>query len=245
MKKLAFFLMAGACLVWLAACNKDAAVDYQQLDDEALVDAIAGDRGKTEIDPSTLPAGVLTYVSENCFDSYIDAAYFAKDKGYEILLASEERIFFNLARRVLFHRLNDRLGPCGRLLGGRPIPVDSLRPAIVDYVTTHYPDATILRAKKQGNRIIVLIGGQRLLVFTEEGVFEADAQHWVDCRPCAPANSVDIPDTVVTAIETRIPGAEIKRVCRRGDRIVIGVTAADGRHILVFDSNWNFLFAIP
>ncbi|MBK6929397.1 MAG: PepSY-like domain-containing protein [Saprospirales bacterium] len=245
MKKFAFYLIGGALAVWLAACTKEAVTDFQQLDDEALATAIAGDRGKQEIDPSTLPAEILTYAEENHFDTYIDAVYFAEGKGYDLVFATEEHAFFNLARRALRHHHNDRMGPCGRLLGGEAIPLDALRPAIVQYVETNYPDAEILRAKKKGDRIIVMLSGHVLLVFTENGVFEIDAQHWIDCRPCAPASQVDIPADVLALIETTVPGAEIKRVCRRGDRIVVGVIAADGRHILVFDNNWNFLFTTP
>lgn len=244
MKKLVFFFLAGAFTLWVAACKKDGAVDFQQLDDEALVTAIADDRGRQETDPSTLPAEIQDYVSLNHFDTYIDAAYFAGGKGYEVTLATEERVFFNLSRRVLFHRLNDRIGLCGRLMGGRVIPVGELRPAIVDYVAEHYPGAQILRAKRQGDRVIVLLNGHVLLVFSEAGVFEIDGIHWIDCRSCAPGNVADIPINVEAMIENRIPGGEVKRVCRRGDRIVLGVLGSDGRHILVFDNNWNFLFTV-
>ena len=245
MKKYAFYLLGGMFAVWLAACKKDAAVDYQQLDDESLATAIADDRGKQETDPSTLPAEVLDYVSENNFETYIDAAYFADGKGYDILLATEEHVYFNLARRALIHRLNDHIGPCGRLMGGHLIPLDSLRPAIVQYVQTHYPDAQILRAKRQGDRIIVLISGHIILVFTQDGVFEVDGIQWFDCRPCLPGDAIDLPADVTALIQADFPGAEVKRICRRGDRIVIGVLVGDQRHILVFDKNWNFLFTIP
>lgn len=245
MNKLALFLLGSMLTLGLAACKKDAVTDFQQLDDEALVTAIADDRGKQETDPSTLPAEIIDYIDLNHFDTYVDAAYFAGGKGYEVVLATEERVFFNLTRRILTHRLNDRIGLCGRLMGGRLIPLDELRPAIVDYVATHYPDAQILRAKRQGDRVLVLLSGHIILIFTAEGVFEVDGIHWVDCRPCAPANAVDIPDNVETMIENRIPGGEIKRVCRRGDRIIIGVLGDNQRHILVFDKNWNFLFHIP
>ncbi|MCC6462606.1 MAG: PepSY-like domain-containing protein [Saprospiraceae bacterium] len=243
MKKIAFFSLILA--LGMAACKKESVVDFQQLEDEALATAIADDRSKQEIDPSTLPAEVLNYLDENHFDTYIDAAYFAEGKGYDIQLATEEHAYFNLGRRALTHRLNERLGPCGRLMGGRPIPVDSLRPAIVQYIETHYPDADILRAKRQGPKVIVLLSGQILLVFSADGVFEVDSQHWVDCRACSTDAIDQIPANVVAEIENRIPGAEIKRLCRRGDRFVIGVTANDQRHILVYDKNWNFLFAIP
>lgn len=245
MKKFAFYLLGGLLAIWLFACKKDAAIDYQQLDDEALAESIAADRGKQETNPTTLPAEIIGYVSENNFDSYIDAAYFVEGKGYDVLLATDEHVYFNLARRALRHRLNDLVGPCGRLMGGVLIPVDSLRPAIVQYIQTHYPDAQILRAKRQGDRVIVLISGHRILVFSAGGVFEIDGQHWIDCRPCAPGGAVDLPAGVTTLIQTEFPGAEVKRVCRRGDRIVIGVLADNQRHILVFDKDWNFLFTIP
>lgn len=244
MKKLAFYLIGTVLAVWLVSCKKDSVTDFQQLDDESLVTSISDDRDKQETDPSTLPAEVLNYVSENDFDTYVDAAYFADGKGYEVVLANEERVFFNLARRVLIHRLNDRIGPCGRLLRGEVIPVANLRPAIVEYIGEHYPDAQILRAKRQGNRVIVMLSGHILLVFTEAGVFEVDGIQWVDCRPCT--GGVDaLPAAVKTQIETRLPGAEIKRVCRRGDRIVVGVFVGDQRRILVYDNNWNFLFMVP
>ena len=243
MKKIAFFGLS--LMLGIAACKKEAVTDFQQLEDEALATAIADDRGKQEIDPSTLPAEVLNYLDENHFDTYVDAAYFAEGKGYDIQLATEEHAYFNLSRRALVHRLNERLGPCGRLMGGRPIPVDSLRPAIVQYIETHYPDAQILRAKRQGPRVIVLLSGQTLLVFSADGVFEVDGQHWIDCRACSADGIDQIPATVLDQIQTRVSGAEIKRLCRRGDRIVIGLTANGQRHILVYDNNWNFLFAIP
>ena len=245
MKKLAFFLLGGMMTLWLAACQKDSATDFQLLDDEALAQVIADDQAKQEINPSTLPPEVLDYVAEQYFETYIDAAYFAEGKGYDVQFATEEHAYFNLDRRPLDHRLNDRLGPCGRLMGGRLIPLDQLRPAIVNYVETHYPDAQIRRAKKKGDRIIVLLSGHIILVFSEDGVFEVNAQHWHDCRPCLPANGVDIPTDVVDLIEAEIPGAEIKRVCRRSGRIVVGVIDGDGRHIVVFDKDWNFLFIAP
>lgn len=245
MKKLALYLIGGLLTIWAVACQKDTATDYQLLDDESLATSIADDRGKQEVNPSTLPAEILDYVGENYFETYIDAAYFAEGKGYDILLATEEHAYFNLRRRALEHRLNDRLGPCGRLMGGRIIPVDSLRPAIVNYVNTHYPDAQILRAKRKGDRVILLLSGHIILVFSQDGVFEVDAQHWFDCRACAPAGLVDIPADVVDLIEAELPGAEIKRVCRRSGRIVVGVITGDSRHIVVFDKDWNFLFIVP
>ena len=245
MKKLAFYLIAGALSIWLVACTKDSVTDFQQLDDEALATAIADDVNRQEIDPSTLPAEMLRYLAETYFETYIDAAYFAEGKGYEVDLATEDRTFFNLNRRELRHGHNDHMGPCGRLLGGTPIHPDDLRPAILQYIATHYPDATILRAKKKGDRVLVLLSNHLVLVFTEDGVFEVDGQHWVDCHHCAAISDVHIPAAVKAQIEAHFPNGEIKRVCHRGDRIIIGVIAGDGRHILVYDKDWNFLFMIP
>ena len=245
MKKLAFYLLGGMMTMWLFACQKDSVTDYQLMDDEALATTIANDRDKQEVNPTTLPAEILTYVAENFFETYIDAAYFAEGKGYDIQFATEEHAYFNLNRRPLDHRLNDRIGPCGRLMGGRLIPLDQLRPGIVQYVADNYPDAQIRLAKRKGDRIIVLLTGHIILVFSQDGVFEANAQHWFDCRPCAPASNVDIPTSVTDLIEAELPGAEIKRVCRRSGRIVVGVIDGDGRHIVVFDKDWNFLFIAP
>jgi len=243
MNKLALYIFAGLLTLGVAACKKDAVPDFQQRDDEALVTAIADDRSKQETDPSTLPAEILDYIAKNHFDSYIDAAYFAGDKGYEVVLATEERVFFNLNRRILAHRLNDRIGPCGRLMGGRLIPLDELRPAIVDYVATNYPDAQILRAKRQGDRVLVLLTRHIVLVFTADGVFELNDTLWFDCRPCG---VVDFGSGVLDLIKAHIPGGEIKRICPRGDRNIVGVLLNGQRHILVFDMFFdNLLYRIP
>lgn len=243
MKKLLAFLLLAAGLAW-AACNKDAVADYQQLDDETLARAIAADGAKETVNPNDLPAAILRSLADEDFDTYVESAAFAREKGYEITFATDEQAYFNLAGERLRHRPLRDHGRCGAL-GGEPIAPADLRPAILDYIAAHYPGAEILRAKHRGDHVIVLLSGHILLVFSPDGVFEANDQQWHDCRACADPSQVSLPDDVVALIETEFPGAEIKRVCRRGDRIVIGVLAADGRHILVFDSDWNFLFSQP
>ncbi len=244
MKKTASFLLLLAGLAWFAACKKDTATDFQQWDDDALAAAIAGDRDKEATDPGGLPASVMVSLATEDFDTYMESAALATGKGYEIILANDEQVYFNLSGERLRNRPLRAMGRCGAL-GGESIPVDQLRPAIVDYITANYPDAQILRAKRRGDSVVVLLSGQIIVVFSPDGIFEAADQHWHDCRPCQPADQINLPATIITQIETLFPGAEIKRICRRGDRIVVGVLAADGRHILVFDHEGNLLFTQP
>lgn len=244
MKKLLAFSLLSGVLLWVAACKKDNPVDYQDLDDQGLAIAIADDRDKETLTPNELPAAVVASIAEEDFDTYVESAAFAREKGYEITFATDEQAYFNLEGRRLRHLPLRTQGRCG-LLGGQAIPLNELRPGIVEYIEEHYPDAEILRAKRRGASVVVLLSDHTLVVFTSAGVFEADAVQWHDCRPCQPADQVNIPADVTALIEAQFPGAEIKRVCRRGDRIVIGVLGADGRHILVFDSAWNFLFSQP
>lgn len=242
-KSLAFLLLAAGLFGW-TACQKDAVTDFQQLNDEALAQAIATDRDKETVNPNDLPEAIVRSLADEDFDTYVESAAFAREKGYEITFATDEQAYFNLAGERLRHRPLRDHGRCG-LLGGEPIAPADLRPAILDYIAANYPDAEILRAKQRGDKVIVLLSGHILLVFSPDGVFEANDLQWHDCRPCADPGQVNLPDDVLALIEAEFPGAEIKRVCRRGDRIVIGVLAADGRHILVFDSDWNFLFSQP
>jgi hypothetical protein len=240
MKKI--LALSALSLLWLSACQKDNPVDFQQLDDESLAISIADDRNKEDLNPETLPTSVLSNLAENDFDTYIEKANFVRNKGYEILMANDDQAYFNLNGRRLVHRPLRLLGRCGAL-GGEPIRIDQLRPAITDYIATNYPDNTILRAMRRGDKVIVLLNDYQLIVFSADGVHEVDARHWFDCLSCVDGSTVDLPQHVQDMINNRLPGADIQRVCRRGDRIVIGLTNDGGRKILVFDRDWNFLFA--
>jgi hypothetical protein len=243
MKKFAILTLPTLVLLCLWACNKESQLDFQSLDDQSLVTSIAEDRSKQAVLPESLPESALIDIQTQDFDVYVESIAFVSGKGYEVTFSSEDQAYYNLRGRRLAHRLTRLLGPCGPL-GGTMIPVDSLRPAILEYIAANYPAETILRAKRRGDKVVVLLSDQTILLFSPGGVIELNDRFWLDCR-CASPDHLNVPDAVNTLIQTSFPGAEVKRICKRGDRIIVGVVTSDGRKILVFDQDWNFLFAHP
>lgn len=229
----------------LMGCQKETPIkDYQALDDQTLSSEISISPDKQTVSLDDLPTGTLRQVSEEFFDTYIESAAFVPEKGYEVTLASEDQVYFNLGGRRLVRKLVRLTGACGPL-GGDIIPIDQLRPAIKVYVRENYPGVFIVRAKSRGDRIVVLLNNRTILVFSAAGVVEVSDSFWYDCR-CASASSIEFPAAVINMLRARFPDAKPERVCRRGDRIVVGaVTSTGGRLVIVFDAGWNFLFAHP
>lgn len=246
MRKLLFSSFLALLFAGFTACDKDS----QTPDDEALALEITSDRTRAEISPTQLPEPARRTLNEEFFDTYPDVTYHSRSKGYECVMASGERVFFNTEGRRLQVDMrrggpgNPAHGPCGHIAGEWVHP-DSLSQTIKDYVAANYPDAQILRAKKRGDKYVVLLTGHLVLIFSADGSFEGTALMWHDCRPCVDPGLVNLPASVTDYVANNYPGAEIKRVCRRGDRIVIGLLTATGRVLLVYDKDWNFLFSIP
>lgn len=229
----------------LMGCQKETPIkDYQTLDDQTLSSEISISPDKQTITLDELPAGTLRQVAEEFFDTYIESAAFVPEKGYEVTLASEDQVYFNLGGRRLVRKLVRLTGACGPL-GGDIIPLDQLRPAIKQYVRENYPGVFIVRAKSRGDRIVVLLNNRTILVFSAAGVVEVNDAFWYDCR-CGTASNIEFPTAVMGMLRVRFPDAKPERVCRRGDRIVVGAITSNGdRLVIVFDANWNFLFAHP
>ncbi len=172
MKRLSSLLLLAVSLIWLNACTKD--TDYQTLDD---------DGGKQDFDPEQLPAEAISFLAQYYFETYYETVTFSRERGYEVRLATEERVYFNLQGRHLRFRGGPDSGPCGSI-GGDIMRVSDLRPAVLDYIATNYPDAVIRAAKMRGDRQLVLLTDYIILVFSREGVFELASRQWFDCR-CA------------------------------------------------------------
>jgi hypothetical protein len=121
--------------------------------------------------------------------------------------------------------------------------VDELPAAIVEYVTANYPDAEILRAKQFPRGYVLLISERRLLIFNNEleFVMETAAFHFCD-QIGHPINIEDLPDVVTSYITVNYPDGEIVKAFKVRGRIVVGLMTPDGRKILVFDADGNFLF---
>src|SRR5690606_36365426 len=138
------------------------------------------------------------------------------------------------------HLRGPRPGPCGysHLVAPQDLPG-----AIKEYISSHFPDATILRAKYYPRGFVVLVSGHRLLIFNNEKEFVAISRAFYFCDQVGyPLHLDTLPDGVGVYIDMYYPGAELVKAFLVRGRIVVGILMPDGRKIVVFDQEGNFLF---
>lgn len=243
---LAIALPLGALMI---SCEKESL-----LTDEALIEEIAFSSSRVSIEPESLPVEIATELTEANFDTYTETAFCLPERGYEVNLGNGENLFFNIEGRRLEFRTtvrphgpfgpNGPHGPCHRPGFGRPVRIDSLSQAILDYVAANYPDGEILRAMTRGGNFYVLISGRIVLSFDSEGNFIEEHSPFTHCiRPCRQAVAeAELPAAIATYIDTNFPDATFRLACDREGRIHVLLLTADGRVLLVFDDEGNLLF---
>ncbi|MBI5917397.1 MAG: PepSY-like domain-containing protein [Bacteroidetes bacterium] len=242
MKKLLLLSAVGFFAV-LNSCQKDS-----QVSDDELVQQIASASDKTVVATASLPATTATYIDENYFESYVEEAYLVTDKGYELVMGDANRIYCDPRGRIL--RPNRRRaaddGPCGR---GEAVRPAQLPAAITNYVAENYPGAVIQRAKQltSGTYFIKINDPGYILIFNENGRFIEATVLFYQCRPLGtPIDVATLPETITTYIADNFAGAEIKVAFQKNNgMIVVGIFTPEGRKILGFDADGNFLFVRP
>lgn len=229
---------------FLASCDKETLVD-----DESLIDDIAYSTGKQEVAVDALPASAEAYVETFQFDSYVETVNHVSNAGYEVVMGDEETLYFNEAgRRLITARrffLRKKIGPCGEK--GQWIPKDSLSQEITDFIAMEYPDDMILGAREREDVILVLLTSKKILVFDQDGNFLKEVAGFYHCPVlCKPVPVSDLPNAITEYLTTEYPDAEIKIACQKHDKvIVVGLLTPDGRRVVVFDIDGNFLFTRP
>jgi hypothetical protein len=237
MKKLMFLIPVFMVLLFTQCQNDD-----NVLPDEMLIAEIENAQNKINIQPNALPVIAQEQIEEEHFDSYIETAAHVPGKGYEIVLGNEDQLYFRESGVQLRGGPNGphRPGPCGR---GILVAVEDLPGDITAYVAANYPDAEILRAKQFPRGYVLLITGRRILLFNNDLAFVAETRVFHFCDQVGhPIDIANLPDSVTTYIATNYPDGEIVKAFAVHGRIVVGVLTPDGRRILVFDADGNFLF---
>lgn len=253
MKKFLFFFSALLFIgVALTSCGKgdNLAEDDQLIEEIALADS------RVAVAPEELPAAALTFINERHFDTYVEEVFLVASRGFECVLGNEERLYFDLAGRVLEFRgrvrpngpfgPNGPHGPCHNPNFGRwqPVRVINLPACITDYVAANYPDATIHRAKSRAGHFVIGISGPLLLRFDNNCDF---VEEFTPVRPCGgQCNEVAeeaLPSAVSSYISANYPNAEFVKACERGGRTVVFMLNGEGgRLILGFGPEGNLLF---
>jgi hypothetical protein len=239
MKKLIFVFVSVLTISLLTSCNKE-----ETATEDTLIAEIATSSSKVNIEPEDLPAPAQQTIEDEYFETYIETVSRVDNKGYEITMGNEDVMYCDMRGDELrggdLRHGPHRPGPCGR---GEPVGLDELPVAIVDYITDNYPGEDILRAKLKGDKYLVKITGHMILVFEGDGTFLLEAPIFRFCHHFVDRIDIDnLNDMIVDYITDNYPNAEIKIAWRVRGKIVVGIITPDGRKIVVFDLDGNFLF---
>jgi hypothetical protein len=248
MKKLIF--AASAIVVFsllLVSCQKE-----ETATDETTIQDIALSTERVSIEPAELPTSINSYLQDYFFDTYVEEAFVVEGRGYECDMGSGDILFFNREGRILeFRNPNGPFGPDGphgpchrRGRGfGEPVAIADLPAAIGTYVADNYPGSEMLRAKVKDDEYYVAISGFLILKFDSEGTFIEELTPIHNClRRCNPLALDELPGTASGYIAENFADAEFRRACQRRGRIVVFMLGDEGRIILIFDAEGNFLF---
>lgn len=269
-RSLQLFLSLSLLVLAFSACEKE-----QVADDNTLVSEIILADDLQSIRPDQLPEASTKYINDNYFDTFIEDAYLAPRRGYQVQLGLGENLYFTLDGEVIEFegevRLNGPLGgvhphgPCFRLrrwlrghggqhdCDGDGVPdgpfayaIDELPDAITDYVSDNYSDAIVRRAAFRDDRFILLISGPTILAFDGDSNFLREINPLEHCqRPCNGLEEEELSDAVATYIAINFPDAEFRRACARGARTLVFLVDGDQRVFLGFDADGNLIFQRP
>ena len=231
--------IAAFMISFMMACN-----DPQANPDAILILEIESSVSKINVEPADLPEPIRIALEQDYFETYIESASYVADLGYEVILGSQDHVYFRKDGIEILDLVTDlrpsSRRPCGH---GRPIGPDALPTNISDFISDVYPDAQVLRAKHKGNVILVLISGRRLLVFDDLGNFTHETSVFYFCAQTGrPVLLGNLPDTIRTYLAEHCPDGELRKAWSVRERIVVGMLTPDGRKILVFDQAGSFLF---
>ncbi len=240
MKNLNWILFTAFALA-LSACSKEDGPVAEDL----LIQEIATASGRPAVEPADLPQPIQDFVRDVYFDTFIETAYLAPSKGYELKMGNGDNLFFGRDNTLLESRRTDgRDGPCHRPGAyGSPIAAGRLPNAVIRYVNATYPGSVIRRASVRSGYFIVAVDAPALLLFNERGVFVEELSPIRHCQDaCRPVLPDQLPAAVPAYIRANYDDVTFRQACARSGRIVVWLTDGEGRIILVFSRDGNLLF---
>ena len=241
----------------MLACNKS---EDANVSDEARIEEIALAAEREEVMLAELPEEARTFVEENLFETFVEAAYRVRGLGFEVRMGNGVVVYCNEEGRILQYMRavlangpfggESPHGPCFDRVRrfGRPIRPLALPEAIRGYIATNYPDAVIRRAKLNVNSYYVLISNPRTLVieFSIGGDFLGEVDVLANCRlACVPQPVANLPESIAGYVQTNFGEVQGLRACRRPNLVLVVFLHNDERVILGFDANGNLLFQRP
>ncbi len=234
MKKILFALMLLATVGVFVSCEQEEIV----VDDEILIEEIATATHKSTIEPEALPDEIDAQIEESFFDTYVEAAQFVEDKGYELQMGNGDLVYFDKSNRCLIGRRLRSI--CRRVARARPVDVNNIPQPIVDFISNNFNGAQIVRARYTHNdNLLVALDNHVILRFDINNQFVEEVSWLRHCADLARPLPLDqIPAPIATAISNNFPNATIVRAATKNDNYLIGLITGNGdRKVLIFDNN--------
>jgi len=242
MKNLLSFLVTISLLTLFVSCekNEDLITEEIAITDEQLAEEIMNASSKVAIETADLPATITDETSEEYFETYIDEAYLIEGKGYELILASGEPIYYSKEGKRL--RLRAAFCKADR------IPISQLTAGIVAYINNNYPNDVIKGAKQlNSGAYFVGLSSKTIVIFDPNGVFKKEVQ--VLHHPCRgfdrlgdPIALSSLPVSVALYINNNYPNATPRRAFTKNGNYLVIVTQNNNVYAMGFDAQGNLLF---
>lgn len=251
-----FLILFLPLLFIFASCEKEAANDTTDLSDETLIEALATDPAATEVAYNQLPAAAREEIETEFFETFVERVMSVNQRGFIVELANGETLYCRPDGRFLTYNATFRpngvfdrhpLGVCFRRLRqfGERIPLTELSTSITDYTAANYPDNVIRVAKTRGDSTLVGLSRGIVLLFGADDVF---INEWNILDHCTNRCSLVRPaviQTIRTYISANYADVTIRNSCARPNRIFVFGHTDEGRIILIFDTEGNFIEARP
>ena len=172
MRKLIFGVLALSIMGLFFACQKDS----QLTTTSDLMNSIASASNKQTVAVSQLPVEVRDYVDMNFTPIDIEAAWHAKNLGYEVELEDGQDLYFRDNGDCLGFGFGHGLFRC---MKGDTVTVDDLPADAVNYIGTAYAGLTIeiVVAKPMGGFAVELSDGTILLFNAAGEYFKLCGEH--------------------------------------------------------------------
>jgi hypothetical protein len=205
-----------------------------------------------EVTASELPSAAQTFLDENYFETYIDVVNFAEGLGYQVILSTEETLFFDTNGEVLVeeecnkgergHRGHRDHGDHKGKGDLTSLDTTELSTAIKDYITTNYPDAAIKHAKSdQDGNIYVGLDTHIILEFDANGNFVGEFEHHRGHK----GNKIELselPSVITEYIAVNYVNSVLKVAFQGDEGYAVGIVTADNvRKVLIFDAEGVFV----
>ncbi len=234
MKKLKFFSLAFAVMLTFGSCSND-----DDRDMGADVDLnLTAQRSDAHINTAALPQAILNYVSTNYPNNTIREAEIEDNNNYEVELNNGIELIFDQQGNFLGVDNDDDDD-----FGDEDIAPEDLPANIRDFITTHFPGATIEEAERENNgNYEIELSNDVEIIFDANGNFLGRADDDDnDDRDDDDIDVTELPQVIRDYIATNYPDNTIIEAEREDDNSY-EVTLNNGVE-LEFDSDGTFLSA--